>query len=538
MGLATLAQVLRPIQERFDPADYPQLMVGLEQSDDAAIYRISDDLALIQTLDFFPPVVDDPYTYGEIAAANAMSDVYAMGGVVRMALNIAAFPEDLDPSLLAAIFRGGADKVHEAGGVIAGGHTLIDEEPKYGLSVMGFVHPDAILYKGGARPGDALLLTKPLGTGILLTAAKQQRAGHETGLEAAITSMRRLSQHPAHLARAAGVRAVTDVTGFGLAGHAAEMAEQSAATFVIEAESLPELPDARRFAREGALTGGGERNIDQLGDRVRVAEAVDGSLRDLLYDPQTSGGLLIALAADRAGPGAMTRARAARALVVAAILLVALAACGRDGEEALDLESVDAAALLRAAAERTDEARSFHFLLEHEGGTTQIVRGLSMERAEGDVVGADRLRVEVKASAGPLNLKVEIVVIGDEAWITNPLTGRWEREDISIQEVFDPANGVTAIMRAAGGAHLTGSESVAGIRTYVVEATVDSGDVTLFGEPRPGVTLLARVWIGVDDPLVRRIEIIGGLASGETADLVRRLTLSRFDAEIEIEPPN
>jgi len=217
---------------------------------------------------------------------------------VRLALNIAAFPEDLDPSLLADIFRGGADKVHEAGGVIAGGHTIIDEEPKYGLSVMGFVHPDAILHKGGARPGDALMLTKPLGTGILMTAAQQELAGHEGGLEAAITSMRRLNQHAAHLARAASAHAVTDVTGFGLAGHAAEMAEQSEATFIIDAGSLPALRDARHFAREGAVTGGGARNVDQLGDRVRVKDGLDGSLRDLVYDPQTSGGLLIAVASD------------------------------------------------------------------------------------------------------------------------------------------------------------------------------------------------------------------------------------------------
>ncbi len=230
------------------------------------------------------------------------------------------------------------------------------------------------------------------------------------------------------------------------------------------------------------------------------------------------------------------RAAAVVALVLAA--LAPLAGCGGGGDDDLDLEGIDAATLLRAAADRTDQARSFHFLLEHEGGTTQIVRGLNMERAEGEVAGADRLRVEVKANAGPLNLNVEIVVIGEEAWITNPLTGRWEREDISIEEVFDPANGVTAIMRAASEAQLTGTEKVGGIRSYRVEATVDSGDVTLFGEPRPGATLLAVAWIGVDDPLVQRIEIVGGLASREPDDLVRRLTLSRFDAEIEIAPPN
>ena len=163
--------MLRPLQETFAAEQYPELLVGLAHPDDAAVYRLSDDLAVIQTLDFFPPVVDDPYDYGQIAAANAMSDVYAMGGEVKLALNIAAFPDDLDPSLLAEIFRGGADKVAEAGGVIAGGHTVIDAEPKYGLSVMGVIHPDAILRTGGAQPGDALLLTKPLGTGIVMSAA-------------------------------------------------------------------------------------------------------------------------------------------------------------------------------------------------------------------------------------------------------------------------------------------------------------------------------------------------------------------------------
>ena len=300
MGLATLAQVLRPLHDRFVPGDYPQLLVGLERSDDAAVYQVSEELALIQTLDFFPPVVDDPYTYGQIAAANAMSDVYAMGGEVRLALNIAAFPEDLDPAILAEIFRGGADKVYEGGGVIAGGHTVFDEEPKYGLSVMGFVHPDAIMRKGGAQPGDVLLLTKPLGTGILMTAAKQQLAGSEAGLEAAVESMRRLSQHVAHLARAAEVQTMTDITGFGLLGHAAEVATQSEATLVIDADAIPELLDARRFAGEGALTGGASRNIEQLGDRIVLPSGLDAATHALLYDPQTSGGLLIAVPAQHA----------------------------------------------------------------------------------------------------------------------------------------------------------------------------------------------------------------------------------------------
>lgn len=285
--------MLRPLQETFAANEHPELLVGLARPDDAAIYRLSDDLAVIQTLDFFPPVVDDPYIYGQIAAANAMSDVYAMGGEVRVALNIAAFPEDLDPELLAEIVRGGADKVAEAGGVVAGGHTVIDAEPKYGLSVMGVIHPDAVLTTGGAQPGDALLLTKPLGTGILMSAAG--REGAEAGFEAAVESMRALNRHPAHLARAAAAHAVTDVTGFGLAGHAAEVALQSDATLVFDLDTLPLLPDAARFAAEGVVTGGGNRNVAHLGDRVRIEGDPDQALVDVFYDPQTSGGLLIAV---------------------------------------------------------------------------------------------------------------------------------------------------------------------------------------------------------------------------------------------------
>ena len=300
MGLATLAQVLRPIQETFNPADFPDLLVGLARSDDAAVWRVSDELALIQTLDFFPPVVDDPYTYGQIAAANALSDIYAMGGEVKLALNIAAWPDDLDPALLGEVFRGGAEKVAEAGGVIAGGHTVFDREPKYGLSVTGIVHPRAVLTKGGAQPDDVLLLTKALGTGILMTAAKQQRDGSEEALVAAVESMQRLNRHASHLARSHEVHAMTDVTGFAIAGHAAEMAQQSGTAFVLEASALPLLPEALRFAAEGALTGGAGRNRDQLGDRIRIADGLDPMLIDLVYDPQTSGGLLIAVAPDRA----------------------------------------------------------------------------------------------------------------------------------------------------------------------------------------------------------------------------------------------
>lgn len=302
MGLETLAQVLRPLHQTFDPSDHPDLIVGLDEADDAAVYRVSDDLALIQTLDFFPPVVDDPYTYGAIGAANAMSDVYAMGGEVRFALNIAAFPEDLDPAILAEIFRGGAEKVREAGGIIAGGHTIFDSEPKYGLSVTGMVHPDAVIRTGGAQPGDALLLTKPIGTGVLLTAAQQHYEDSDAGFEAAVASMLTLNRHPSHLARAAAVHAMTDITGFALLGHASEVAIHSNARLVIEASKVPLLTDAHRFAAAGAVTGGGSRNREQLRDRISLAEGLDDALVQLLFDPQTSGGLLIALSEADAEP--------------------------------------------------------------------------------------------------------------------------------------------------------------------------------------------------------------------------------------------
>ncbi len=295
MGPATLAQVLRPLHELFPPGEHPDLLVGLADGDDAAVYRVSDDLAVIQTLDFFPPVVDDPYLYGRIAAANALSDVYAMGGEARVCLNIAGFPDGMDPAIPAEVFRGGGEAVAEAGAVVAGGHTVLDAEPKYGLSVLGVVHPGAVLRTGGARPGDALLLTKPVGTGVVLTAAQTGVAGHEAALAAATASMVRLNRESSRLAREAAAHAVTDVTGFALAGHASEMARASGVRIVIEAERVPLFPDALRLAEGGSVTGGGRRNVEQLGDRVRVVRGLPPALVDLIYDPQTSGGLLIAL---------------------------------------------------------------------------------------------------------------------------------------------------------------------------------------------------------------------------------------------------
>ena len=300
MGIGTLHDVLAPLRGIFAANANRNLLVGLDGADDAAVYLVAPGIAVIQTLDFFPPVVDDPYTYGAIAAANAMSDVYAMGGEVKLALNITAWPEDLDAAILGEVLRGGADKVAEAGGVIAGGHTIFDVEPKYGLSVTGFIHPDAIVQKSGALPGDVLLLTKRLGTGLLLTAQKESRAGCEVGYAAAIESMLRLNRRGSELAREHGAHAMTDITGYALMGHASEVAMRSDVRLVIDAASVPLLPDAQRFAAEGATTGGGARNRAQLEGRIEMRADLGASLVDVLYDPQTSGPLFIAVAPERA----------------------------------------------------------------------------------------------------------------------------------------------------------------------------------------------------------------------------------------------
>jgi selenide,water dikinase len=291
--------VLRHLQEHGPGASHPDLLVGLASPDDAAVYRLSDELAVVLTVDFFAPVVDDPYDYGAIAAANAMSDVYAMGGEVAMALNVAAFPDDLPPDIVARILQGGADKVAEAGGVIAGGHTVIDREPKYGLCVLGTVHPRQVLTKGGARPGDVVLLTKPLGTGILTTAAKAGRADPQH-LGAAVASMKSLNRHASHLARRLGARAVTDITGYGLLGHAWEMATLSGACLRVRASAVPLLPGALEYAARGIFPGGGQRNRRYYGPRVRLPEGLPEELALALFDPQTSGGLLMAVPAERA----------------------------------------------------------------------------------------------------------------------------------------------------------------------------------------------------------------------------------------------
>jgi selenide,water dikinase len=275
------------------------LLVGLGKADDAAVYRVAADVAIVETVDFFPPVVDDPYTWGAVAAANAMSDVYAMGGEVLFALAVAGFPRDLPKAIIAEVFRGGAEKVTEAGGVIAGGHTVVDNEPKYGLCVTGRVHPDRIMIKGGLRPGDRLFLSKPLGTGVITTAAKGD-ATDEATLQAAVTSMLRLSRAAAAVALACGARGATDVTGFGLLGHLHNMLMASGVSAEIDAAAVPRFAHAAELAERGAVPGGTKRNREALESQVTFAGAVPEPIRVLLFDAQTSGGLLIAVDPDRA----------------------------------------------------------------------------------------------------------------------------------------------------------------------------------------------------------------------------------------------
>jgi len=274
------------------------LLVGLANADDAAVYLVAPDTAIVETLDFFPPIVDDAYASGAIAAANAMSDVYAMGGEVLFALQIAAWPEDAPLSQLERLFQGAVDKVREAGGVIAGGHTVIDKEPKFGLAVTGRVHPERILRKDALRPGDALWLTKPLGTGVLTTAHKRGALALED-LASTIASMVALNRSAARAAVEAGVHAATDVTGFGLAGHAHEMAERSGVAIRIDMNAVPLLPAAHAHAASGISFGGLERNQSHyLADERVQLDVRDEALRTLALDPQTSGGLLIGVPAE------------------------------------------------------------------------------------------------------------------------------------------------------------------------------------------------------------------------------------------------
>ena len=276
----------------------PRLIVGRETFDDAGVFVLSDDLALVQTVDFFAPIVDDPYLFGQIAAANALSDVYAMGGEPLTALNIVGFPAGkLPPSVLTEILRGGQDKVHEAGALVVGGHSIIDEELKFGLAVTGRVHPKRILSNAQASVGDRLVLTKALGTGLLATAEKRGELGTD---DAAVlyASMCALNANPSRVALSLGARCATDITGFGLLGHALNVAEASSVTLVLYPNALPELPGAREAWTRGVRTGGAERNAEFLQSRVDWGSASD-FVQALAIDPQTSGGLLVAVPAAR-----------------------------------------------------------------------------------------------------------------------------------------------------------------------------------------------------------------------------------------------
>jgi len=281
------------------PPEAEDLLVGLSPADDAAVYRLDDDRAIVFTLDFFPPLVDDAGDYGAIAATNALNDVFAMGGQPLVALSIAAFPEDLPVELIAELFAAADTQVRAAGALLAGGHTIRDEEPKYGLAVVGTVHPDGIWSKAGARPGDALFLTKPLGTGLVLTGVKDGLLDARA-LERAIALMRTLNRASADVLRPFLPSAVTDVTGFGLFGHAHEVADRSGVRIRLEADRLPALDGAREAARAGIRTGGDRRNREFAGPHLAL-DGADDALVALGYDPQTAGGLLVALPADK-GP--------------------------------------------------------------------------------------------------------------------------------------------------------------------------------------------------------------------------------------------
>lgn len=274
------------------------LLVGTETADDAAVYRISEELAMIQTVDFFTPVVDDPYLFGQIAAANALSDVYAMGGEPKVALNLAAFPDCLDIEILGEILQGGADKVMEAGAVLAGGHTISDNEPKYGLCVSGFVNPKSMWKNYGAQPGDILVLTKPLGTGIISTAIKGELAS-EQEIDTAVKTMAALNKYARDIAAGFEIHSCTDITGFGLAGHAMEMAKGSEMTLILHTGKLPVLPGVQEYAQIGLIPAGAYRNREYLEADV-LSEIAGTWQEDLVYDPQTSGGLMLAVKKEEA----------------------------------------------------------------------------------------------------------------------------------------------------------------------------------------------------------------------------------------------
>lgn len=278
----------------------PDVILGMESLDDAGVYRLSDDLAIIQTIDFFTPIVDDPYVFGQVAAANALSDVYAMGGRPLTAMNLLCFPmKTLGASVLEDVLRGGLDKIHEAGVVLIGGHSVDDSELKYGLAVTGTIHPDKLITNSGAVPGDQLVLTKPLGTGIINTAIKAGLASEEL-IEQVSKSMAALNRKASELMQEVGVHACTDITGFGLLGHAVQLAERSQVSLELRLDSIPYFPEVVTLAQQGLCPGGLFRNKDYYLKKTSFADHVPEHMQDILFDAQTSGGLLICLEASRA----------------------------------------------------------------------------------------------------------------------------------------------------------------------------------------------------------------------------------------------
>jgi selenide,water dikinase len=296
MGPGDLNKAICDLPQMADP----NLIRGLASPDDAGVYKLSDELAIIQTIDFFTPIVDDPYTFGQIAVANALSDVYAMGGKPLTAMNVVCFPvKSMDITVLKEILRGGVDKILEAGALLVGGHSIEDDELKYGLAVTGTVPPKRLVTNSGARTGDKLILTKPLGTGIISTAVKAKAAGEETIAKIA-SAMATLNKKASELMQAVGVHAATDITGFGLLGHAAQMAENSQISINISSASVPIFSEAAGFARSGLCPAGLYRNRDFYSKSVSIDDRVPAHIPDILFDPQTSGGLLISLAAGKA----------------------------------------------------------------------------------------------------------------------------------------------------------------------------------------------------------------------------------------------
>lgn len=293
LGPAVLSRVLSQLPKKKDE----NLLIGFEGSDDAAVYKLRDDLAIVQTLDFFPPMVDDPYIFGQVAATNALSDIYAMGGDVKTALNIVCFPESMDLNILGQILLGGNEKVMEAGAVLAGGHSIADMDVKYGLSVTGTIHPDKVFANNGCKEGDALILTKPLGVGIVCTAARLKAASKEA-LDLAIKSMTTLNKYASEIVRKYEVHGCTDVTGFGFLVHLCEMLEEKF-TAVIDQKKIPYIPQCEEYVEEFYLTAAGQRNRNHVQDKVQF---VDSSffMEEILYDAQTSGGLLVSMDAEDA----------------------------------------------------------------------------------------------------------------------------------------------------------------------------------------------------------------------------------------------